>query len=62
VLRAAVPEAAITEDGDARAGEDDVRTYPDTFDAKEDILAEAKTAPVKPRPQRDLRLRVGVSV
>src|SRR5258707_1972862 len=62
VLRTAVPEAAIHEDGDLPGGEHDVRPDPDPVGQVESvILAIAEAEPVQRPPQRQLGLRGGAA-
>src|SRR5258708_2937755 len=63
VLRTAMPEAAIHEDGDLPGGEHDVWPDPDPVSKVEPvILAIAEAQPVQRPPQRQLGLRVGAAV
>lgn len=55
MVRAAVPEAAIDEDHDTSASEDDVRLDPNSVAADEQVLSEAQPSTVKLRPERLLR-------
>src|SRR5258708_15554859 len=62
VLRTAVPEAAIHEDGDLPGGEHDVRPDPYPVGQRESvILAIAEAEPVQRPPQRQLGLGVGAA-
>jgi hypothetical protein len=62
VERASMPKAAVDEDGEAMAREDDVWAYGSPGDAYEVVLAKAKAASVKRRAHRDLGLRVALAV
>src|SRR5260221_8082252 len=63
VLRTAVPEAAIHEDGDLPGGQHDVRPDPYPVGQLESvILAIAEAEPVQRPPQRQLGLGVGAAV
>src|SRR5260370_39713565 len=63
VLRTAMPEAAIHEDGDLPGGEHDVWPDPDPVSKVEPvILAIAEAQPVQRPPQRQLGLRGGAAV
>src|SRR5258708_13287407 len=62
VLRTAMPEAAIHEDGDLPGGEHDVWPDPDPVSKVEPvILAIAEAHPAPPPPPRQLGLRVGAA-
>jgi hypothetical protein len=58
VQRAAVPKAAIDENGDPYAREDDVWTNLSCLDDQREILAESQPTTVEVRPEPDLRGRV----
>lgn len=63
VLRAAVPEAAVDEDGETRAGEGDVNSYrPPARDSDRIVAAEAEPGAVKGRAESELGPSVPLSV
>jgi len=62
VLRASVPIAAIHEDGDATASEDDVRAGAQSIDNDREVDPIAKANAVKPSPEGQLRRSIRPAV
>jgi hypothetical protein len=57
-----MPEAAVDEDGDSQAREDDVWTHANLRERNREVLSEAQAAPVQLAPDSPLRASVGATV